>query len=187
MRAVATWGSSKRWGSAHGLRRLTDALDNLPLPLRACDEIVGTALDEQDERVRVDRRRVAELCLLDRPEMRAEVVSRPARTRPVDGVGQLGQLRDPLDGLVAPVRDRREDAAGPEHPGDLGVGGLAVEPVVRLGGGDGVEAAVGQRDRLGRAGERLRPRRPLPQLREHLRIGLDRDHPSWPRPRRARG
>ena len=50
------------------------------------------------------------------------------------------------DAVVADVPDRGEASARPQHPGDLGVRRLPVEPVVRLAGDDRVDAGVRQRD-----------------------------------------
>ena len=53
-----------------------------------------------------------------------------------------------------------------------------IEPVERLGGDHGVDARVGERDRLGHGVERLGGRRRLRQHVAHARHGLECDHPG---------
>ena len=84
-------------------------------------------------------------------------------------------------GLVAVVPDGGEHPAGPDHPGELGVGAVRVEPVVRLGGDRRVDRTVGERDAT-------RPTRPatstlgrrLGEYVPHLRVRLDGDHLDGP-------
>jgi len=73
---------------------------------------------------------------------------------------------------VAPVRDEREQPAGPQHALDLAERSLRVEPVERLRDRDGIGRGVRERDRLRGSVQRLDPRG---NPRTHLDQGLNGD------------
>jgi hypothetical protein len=77
---------------------------------------------------------------------------------------------------VGVVPHRGQHAAGPQHPGDLRVGPLAVEPVVGLAGHDSVDRAAGQRDLFCRPGQRGHAGARLDQPVAHPLVRFDRDH-----------
>ena len=60
-------------------------------------------------------------------------------------------------------------------PGELAERAVGVEPVERLGHGDGVERRRCERQRLGRARDERDPRHDLAQARAHLLDRLDRE------------
>jgi hypothetical protein len=85
----------------------------------------------------------------------------------------LGQPGDPAHRLVADIPHQPELAAGLQHAADFLHGGSVGKPVERLGADHRVDAAVGQRNRLGATRQRPHVRQLRRQLRAH---GIDRFH-----------
>ncbi len=134
--------------------------------------------DAVRERVGVVRPAVRERPLLERAEQRRRVERGAPGAAAVRGRVAAVRRDDPLDRGVdgvlerAPVPDERERAVRPQDPVDLRQRCRTVEPVERLGDGDGVGARVRERDRLGRPVERAG--RGVADPCPHLGDGLDR-------------
>ena len=141
---------------------------------------VRAALQQADQRVRSTRHGVPELGALGRPEqfaVRGQHVAAGVTTGSVESAFVLdepGVLGQPGHSDVPLVPHRGEDAAGADDAGQLAVGRLPVEPVVRLTGQRGVHRAIRERHRLGRPVDQLDPGRGYAQPLAHQRIGLHR-------------
>ena len=90
-------------------------------------------------------------------------------------VEQPIEVGDPGHRPVAQVPDEPEHAARAQDARDLGARRPRLEPVERLRDEHRVGARIGERDRLGRARQRLDVREPGPERGAHLVVGLDRD------------
>ncbi len=90
-----------------------------------------------------------------------------------DDAGQLGH---PVNRFVAHVPDQAQVRAGFEHAVELVQRLAAGEPMERLGADQCIQRGAGQRNRLGRAFQRLHARLAGFQFRPHAVNRLHRDH-----------
>jgi hypothetical protein len=87
-------------------------------------------------------------------------------------------LVDPVGRPVARVPDQPEPAAGPDHPGELGEGGVGVEPVERLRDGDRFERRGDEWERLRAAGDDVDAGHGPGEHAAHAFHRLDRHEPG---------
>jgi hypothetical protein len=140
--------------------------------------------DASDERVGIE--------LMLEPELRREEVTedlgdearrgrgKRLTARGNEGLEQLRHLRLKRVAGIPRVPDQSEPTARPEDTADLPDGLVPPEPVERLPAHDRVDAVVVERNRLGRAEQRVRAGDNARQRSQHLRAGLDRDDPRNP-------
>ncbi len=173
-----------------GVEQPVDALEHGATLLLREDHAFAPGADQLLEVGPVQRLRVRELDVLDRP-VEPGLVDAPggrgdtslAKDAPPDD--RVAELRDPCLTVVAGVPDERDPAARTQHPRDLEERDRMVEPVERLGDGHDVRGLVVEGDRLGGARQRDRTGNGRPQLRQHLRDRLDRRHAMSERDERA--